>query len=396
MALTLGDNFSYQGAKPLDARLNYTDLATMKAVADATMYEGCMGYCVATGKTYQWKSTNTVDESTGKWREFSSGGGGGGSYTAGDGIDITNDVISTEKSQQGDIDEIVDVYPTAGNLVSIVNAFNRGDIYSTDEKMIGQWTNGKPLYQKYCTKTVTRIDESLNGSNDHPRTIYTKTYTASMAVILRNITAYTDTSRNEGYIVIKKNSEQLLKMYIISDKDTPYDGEVSVSVASGDVLTVEGDWDNSHSSIKWKFSADNLEYDIDDAELFFEKVPNVLNYTKTTDTAISMGEATEYSTTEKVVGTWINGKPIYQKTVIIENPATDWDTLNSYGISNIENIVSVNSRYSMDNDAWEGSEWEYSSNYLRSIFLKDSFRLSVQGATVSKAILTLQYTKSTT
>lgn len=75
MALTLGDNFSYQGAKPLDARLTYSTVASMKSVADATMYEGCLAYCIATAKTYQWKSTNTVDETTGKWREFTSGGG---------------------------------------------------------------------------------------------------------------------------------------------------------------------------------------------------------------------------------------------------------------------------------------------------------------------------------
>lgn len=74
MALTLGDNFSYQGAKPLDARLIYSTVASMKAVADSTMYDGCMAYCTATSKTYQWKSTNAVDETTGKWREFSSGG----------------------------------------------------------------------------------------------------------------------------------------------------------------------------------------------------------------------------------------------------------------------------------------------------------------------------------
>lgn len=78
MSLILGDNFSYQGAKPLDGRIKYDTLADMKAVADATMYEGCLCYCVASDKTYQWKSANTVDETTGKWREFSSGGGGGG------------------------------------------------------------------------------------------------------------------------------------------------------------------------------------------------------------------------------------------------------------------------------------------------------------------------------
>ena len=83
MALPLGDNLSYQGAKPLDARLKYADLATMKAVADATMYDGCLAYCVATDKTYQWKSTNSVDATLGRWREFSSGGGGGSTTLAG-------------------------------------------------------------------------------------------------------------------------------------------------------------------------------------------------------------------------------------------------------------------------------------------------------------------------
>ena len=73
MALTLGDNFSYQGAKPLDGRLKYDTVAAMKAMADSTLYDGCLAYCVATGKTYQWKSTNTVDADLGRWREFESG-----------------------------------------------------------------------------------------------------------------------------------------------------------------------------------------------------------------------------------------------------------------------------------------------------------------------------------
>lgn len=85
MALVLGDNFSYQGAKPLDGRIKYDTVANMKAVADATMYDGCLAYCSETDKTYQWKSTNTVDETLGKWREFSSGSSGTTDYT-----DLTN------------------------------------------------------------------------------------------------------------------------------------------------------------------------------------------------------------------------------------------------------------------------------------------------------------------
>ena len=101
--LTLGDNFSYQGAKPLDARLKYATLAAMKAVADATMYDGCMAYCVATDKTYQWKSTNTVDADTGKWREFSSGSG---------------DAIQVDTLPTAGADELGNVYQYIGSTTS--------------------------------------------------------------------------------------------------------------------------------------------------------------------------------------------------------------------------------------------------------------------------------------
>lgn len=76
MALTIGDNFSYQGAKPLDARLVYDTIAEMKTKADSTLYDGIVAFCKANEKNYQWKSTNEVDETLGKWREFSSGGSG--------------------------------------------------------------------------------------------------------------------------------------------------------------------------------------------------------------------------------------------------------------------------------------------------------------------------------
>ena len=134
MALTLGDNFSYQGAKPLDARLKYDTLAAMKAVADSTMYDGCLAYCTATDKTYQWKSTNTVDTDTGKWREFTSGGGGS-TYTAGGGIDITNDVISTDNLQSGDMDDIITPLPSP-------NPYELDDLSDVD---LGTLSNGDVL-----------------------------------------------------------------------------------------------------------------------------------------------------------------------------------------------------------------------------------------------------------
>ena len=73
MALTLGDNFSYQGAKPLDSRLKFDTLSDMVSKAASTLYDGIIAYCVAPDKTYQWKSMNETDPTLGKWREFTSG-----------------------------------------------------------------------------------------------------------------------------------------------------------------------------------------------------------------------------------------------------------------------------------------------------------------------------------
>ena len=88
MAISVADNFSYLGGKPLDGRIQYDTVANMKAMADAKLYEGCEAYCIETDKYYKWKSTNTVDETLGKWREIESGGGGGHTIQD-DGADMT-------------------------------------------------------------------------------------------------------------------------------------------------------------------------------------------------------------------------------------------------------------------------------------------------------------------
>ena len=112
MALTIGDNFSYQGAKPLDTRLQYATIAEMKAKADSTLYDGIIAYCKADGKNYQWKSTNTVDETLGKWREFQSGGGG---------------VSELANLDDVDLDEPAD-----------------GEVLKYDEET-GKWVNGEDI-----------------------------------------------------------------------------------------------------------------------------------------------------------------------------------------------------------------------------------------------------------
>lgn len=50
----------------------------------------------------------------------------------------------------------------------------------------------------------------------------------------------------------------------------------------------------------------------------------------------------EYSTEEKIVGTWIDGEPIYEKTISLGALSydTDWHYI-SHGISNIDKVVEL-------------------------------------------------------
>lgn len=83
MALVFGDNISYQGKKPLDARFLFSTLEAMKNYSEN--YLPPLAFCQneEDGKFYTYNSSNSVNSITGKWRAMESGGGsssGGGSY----------------------------------------------------------------------------------------------------------------------------------------------------------------------------------------------------------------------------------------------------------------------------------------------------------------------------
>lgn len=76
MSISIADNFSYNGRKAFDSRLQFDTVANMKAASESSIYDGCFSYVTATKKYYVFDASNEVDETTGKWREFESGGGG--------------------------------------------------------------------------------------------------------------------------------------------------------------------------------------------------------------------------------------------------------------------------------------------------------------------------------
>lgn len=146
---------------------------------------------------------------------------------------------------------------------------NRSNLYDTNEKLVGRWIDGKPLYQK--TFTV-----QLSGTN------------ASTLISIPNIDNlcdfegyYNRGDQNNAIIAVNANSWTIQSALIVGKTsngvEISYRGSIGLPSNSDVVVTCR--------------------------------------YTKTTDSSINIGMESDYSTTEKIVGSWIDGKPLYQKVV---------------------------------------------------------------------------------
>lgn len=74
MSIIIGDNFGYGGKKFLDSRESFDTLEAMKNFTQVP--DGFVTYCKEDGKRYEFKSSNNINELTGKWVEFSAKSGG--------------------------------------------------------------------------------------------------------------------------------------------------------------------------------------------------------------------------------------------------------------------------------------------------------------------------------
>lgn len=176
-------------------------------------------------------------------------------------------------------------------------------IYSDEEREIGVWRDGKPLYQK---------SYSVNLPNS---------FDVSGGFLIDNDISYIDV------LVDGFGSGVSPEGYIVS---------------MGGLASVSGWRFNLHRN-----SSNQLVFFVSDADNHLKngKAHVTIQYTKTTDVPGSGKYTTygglthHYSTTEQVVGTWADGRPIYEKTWITNSPisiqANTW-TNTEFTLSNLD------------------------------------------------------------
>lgn len=189
-----------------------------------------------------------------------------------------------------------------GNSPVCTNLFNKSDLYSTDEQLVGRWIDGKPLYQKVIHKTITHTGgrvwydiADMTSSNIESIVEVTGVYS------FNNFTEWLPIS--------------VPRYWNFSDSSAVY------------------------SFVQYSASTKKLRYCLSSSATETDDVVVIIKYTKTTDGSMSITDGNEYSLDEQVVGHWVDGKPIYQKTLIYSGSDVTMDNVaRNLEIANISNL----------------------------------------------------------
>lgn len=199
-----------------------------------------------------------------------------------------------------------------GNVLGAQSNFKNSDIYSTTERIVGCWTDGRPLYQKTISYSLAS-NPGNGGSINLPFSSYGLT-----AARIKRVDGFIQRNNNETATPIDSHDGWGNAWY---------------------------DYTNSRITIYFQTGYTDVP-----ATIYL-----TIQYTKTTDAAGSyyLAGENDYSTDEKIIGKWIDGKNIYRKTfaqvfatgttVLIQNAIA----INAYGYvsykstNNIEESVAL-------------------------------------------------------
>ena len=247
-------------------------------------------------------------------------------------------------------------------------------IYSTDEREIGVWTDGKPLYQK----TYTITTDIGSSAYDIDSTFVPSAYT------------------------LCKSECNYMKM----------GGGYAGTIFSGETVT------NNAAMRIIQSETRGLHCSIDGfgSGYYSDETVITVYYTKAADTpgsgkyAPSGVPTVHYSTDEQVVGTWIDGSTLYEQTIYVENPTKNSTSGYYYynvfsTATNIDFATLLNATiYDTTDGRWLDLPYErmISSEaiHIQGMVVNHSYQFQVffptsQSYNITKMVATIRYTKTT-
>lgn len=276
----------------------------------------------------------------GEWLEVQTGGGGGDA--------------SYEELTQAQYDALTPAEKNNGTIYFITDTNGNGDnfqpiIFSLEEREIGVWTDGKPLYERTLAAnwSTSNVEIPLDFT---PGTIFFK-----MAGSFK-----TDSQNNVGYLGYYVSESNNTRAYYKNSTNSVVCQSTGSSYVGSGYITIQ--------------------------------------YTKSTDapgsgTWTPQGiPAVHYSTNEHIVGTWTDGSTIYEKTLVIP-------TSLSNGATQVVDASFIGDRivgWTGYNIASNGTEYILPDGRFRLLLSNQALSIaSINGGTWNgTSYITIRYTKS--
>ena len=236
------------------------------------------------------------------------------------------------------------------------------DCFSTEEKEIGCWIDGKPLYQ-----VTVNLGQLTNDSNWH-----------FVSLGINNLDKVVEIS---DMYMMHNTSSGVDQFFPMPNYRPNSQYGISFYVDDGQIAYINNWLDlTSRTGVAYV----------------------TVKYTKTTDTAgsgrfVPSGDkAVHYSSNEKVVGTWINNKPLYEKTIFIESPTRQG--YYNHGISDIDIAMIRDIAANRDGSNWICNNFFASTSDFFCCIISRGGQIWTNygnGNTISNLYVTLRYTKTT-
>ena len=151
----------------------------------------------------------------------------------------------------------------------------------------------------------------------------------------------------------------------------------------------------------YSYAAKDIEYNPRDTSWNVNNVEDAIKSLKNDKGGVS----NNYSTNEQVIGTWIDGKPVYQKTLVYNQTfGAGTITRVNNGVSNLKEYISITgtafrkdgSNYHIPSSYYANASWNMDVTDARETSLAVQVGSSYTGNyAIVKLYVTIQYTKTT-
>lgn len=391
MSIKVSQAFERTSSNPIDATMALTK-AQMLTINDNLMPDKYLTVCQDDGDIYLYDKTATPSAETGKFTKFEGGGSSSG-------ISITKTLLAANWDANNQQSLTFDGYETSmGGVIGMPTNATAAQKEAYASAKINVYSQSGAVITFECDDVP---------AVDLPVTLYAGGGSGGGSADLPS-------GGTTGQALVKHSNAdgdvEWGTINSIPDGGTTGQALVKASDTDKDVEwgTVKKSIEDNGTAVTDRDTVNFVDFDIEDDDTAGAEKTNVSAHRLTSGELAEIcstlpGAPTQYpkySTTEQVVGEWIDGKPIYQKTVDFGALPNATTKNVPHGISNLDYIIEV---YGVSSD---GGSIQANLPYVNPASLSNAVSIKINGSniqiitasnmsTFTKTYVTLRYTKTT-